>query len=151
METQCFLWGGNRIYVATDSYKYRAPHSSSSTCGCHQKDKWAKCGNFQKALLFWKSVNLDRKVLSLTPILSEMNQVYTIPYYFIKIHLNIIPLHMSRTSEVCLVRLFGPFYALYFKMAKNVRLPILTREKQKKSCLPILNVDFLLNANLWRV
>jgi hypothetical protein len=91
---------------------------------------------------------LDRKILSLIPILSEMNQAHTIPYYLVKIHLNIITLHMSRTSEFFIVRLFLSLYALDFKMAENLHLSILASEKQKRSCLPILNVDFSLNANL---
>jgi len=57
---------------------------------------------------FGKLGALDRKVLSLIPILSEINQVHTISYYFVKKHLNIVPLHMSRTSEFFLVRLFRP-------------------------------------------
>jgi hypothetical protein len=72
---------------------------------------------------------LDRKVLSLIPFLSEINQVHTVPYYFVKIHLNILPVHMPRISEFFIVRLFRPLCALYFKMVKNVRLSILAREK----------------------
>ena len=74
---------------------------------------------------------LDRKVLSLIPVLSEMNRVHTILSYFFKIYFNIILDSVPRYSKFFRVRLFRLLRAVHFKMAEKARVPLLSREKRE--------------------